>query len=166
MNLPAATGVNFADYAGQNLYLILYNNSNANKVGCPPVCNDTQFFFDDIKVQPCTIKPKPTVITTRIKGELTIHPLGQPAEKRAGVRVWAYAEGGDLYETLTIQNGEFNFYNLPATTNGLTYFIYSEHHIISASDPNQIETLTANREVVLTSANNDANPVTIGLDLY
>lgn len=166
MNLPAASGINFADYAGQNLYLIFYNNSNANKVGCPPVCNDTEFYFDDIKLQPCTVKPKPALITTQIKGELVIHPLGQPSENKAGVRVWAYAEGGELFETVTIQNGEFNFYNLPSTTNGIRYFIYAEHHIISASDPNQIETLTANSSVILTSNNNDLNPVITRLDLY
>ncbi|MBE7550223.1 MAG: pilus assembly protein [Anaerolineales bacterium] len=169
LNLAPASGFNLADYAGQDLFLYFYNNSNQLS-GCPPAtlnCQNTSFYFDDIKLSPCTVQPIPTTINTRIQGTLVVHPLAGSAQKIAGVKVWAYAENGQLFETVTIQNGEFNFYNLdPVTTAGVKYFIYAEHFISSSTDPGQIETLTGNASVVLTSANNNTNPVVTRLDLY
>jgi hypothetical protein len=167
LNLAAASGFNLANYAGQDLYLYFYNNSNQTG-GCPPSnCQNTSFYFDDIKLSPCTVQPLPPVINTRIQGSVVLHPLGGSAQKLAGVKVWAYAESGQLFETITIQNGEFNFYNLdPVTTSGVKYFIYAEYFIRSSADPDQIETLTGNASVVVTSANNNTNPVITRLDLY
>jgi hypothetical protein len=167
LTLAAASGFNLADYAGQDLFLYFYNNSNQT-AGCPPNnCQNTTFYFDDIKLSPCTVQPVPPVVNTRIQGSVVLHPLGGSAQKLAGVKVWAYAESGQLFKTITIQNGEFNFYNLdPVTTTGVKYFLYAEYFIRSSTDPNQIETLTGNASVVLTSANNNTNPVITRLDLY
>ncbi|NJN95912.1 MAG: hypothetical protein HC875_18290 [Anaerolineales bacterium] len=165
-NFQPISGVSLADYAGQNLFLIFYNTSNQAS-GCPPNnCHNTSFYFDDIVLSPCTIQPLPTVINTRIKGEVVLHPSAGSAQKISGVKVWAYAEGGELQETTTIQNGEFNFYNLPATTSGIKYILYSEHHIVSSLDPSQIETLSTLSSVILSNTNNNTNPVITKLDLY
>ncbi|MCK6627128.1 MAG: pilus assembly protein [Anaerolineae bacterium] len=165
-NFQPISGVSLADYAGQDLFLHFYNNSNQTS-GCPPFnCHNTSFYFDNITLSPCTVQPLPTVINTRIKGEVVLHPSAGSAQRITGVKVWAYAEGGELYETTTIQNGEFNFYNLPATTNGIKYILYSEHHIVSSLDPNQIETLSSLSSVILSNTNNNTNPVVTKLDLY
>lgn len=161
LNLQAALGFNLASFAGQPLYLYFYDNSNQAS-GCPPNnCQNTSFYFDDIKLSPCTVQPLPPVITTRIQGSVVLHPLGGSTQKIAGVKVWAYAENGALFETFTIQNGEFNFYNLtPVNANpGIKYFIYAEYFIRSSANPDQIEALTGNVSVVLTSLNNNTNPV-------
>ncbi|MCL4297918.1 MAG: DUF11 domain-containing protein [Anaerolineae bacterium] len=51
--LSPASGINLADYAGQDLYLYFYNNSNQT-VGCPPSnCQNTSFYFDDISLTFC-----------------------------------------------------------------------------------------------------------------
>lgn len=165
-NFQPISGVSLADYAGQFLFLIFYNNSNQTS-GCPPSnCHNTSFYFDNIVLSPCTVQPLPAVINTRITGEVVLHPSAGSAQKISGVKVWAYAEGGELYETTTIQNGEFNFYNLPATTSGIKYILYSEHHIVSSLDPNQIETLSTLSSVLLSNTNNNTNPVVTKLDLY
>lgn len=165
-NFQPISGVSLADYAGQDLFLIFYNNSNQAS-GCPPNnCHNTSFYFDNIVLSPCTVQPLPTVINTRITGEVVLHPSAGSAQKISGVKVWAYAEGGELYETTTIQNGEFNFYNLPATTSGIKYILYSEHHIVSSLDPNQIETLSTLSSILLSNTNNNTNPVVTKLDLY
>jgi hypothetical protein len=166
--LNPALGVNLETYAGQNLYLHFYNQSNAGCVPVPPFtgCHATQFNFDDVTLSPCTTQPLPPNITTHLKGELVLHRLGSSPQKIAGVKVSAYSEGGQLYETVTIQNGEFNFYNLPATTGGTTYFLYAEHFVIDALNPNQIEILAADSTAVVSTANTSANPALTRLDLF
>lgn len=160
-----ATGVNLETYAGQTLYLHFYNNSNSSCVGLIN-CHASKFYFDDISLSPCTTKPLPTTITTRITGDVVVHQASAGDLRIAGVKVWAYAEGGQLYETVTIQNGEFNFYNLPATIKGIKYFIYAEYTIVNPANPSIIDTFAANTTVLLTNANTDANPVKKRLDLY
>ncbi len=166
--LPKAPGINLENYKGQNLYLHLYNPSNN---GCAPPypnpnCHATAFFFDDVVLSPCTTQPLSTTITTRIKGEVVLHRLGGGTQKIEGVKVWAYAEGGTLYETVTIQNGEFNFYNLPATSTGTKYFIYSEYSVVDSRNPTLIETLVDDTAVLLTKFNDNSSPATAKLDLY
>jgi uncharacterized repeat protein (TIGR01451 family) len=54
--LRPASGVNLADYLGQNLYLYFYNQSNASCVLTPPStgCHATQFNFDDVGLDVCS----------------------------------------------------------------------------------------------------------------
>ncbi len=167
LNLPLASGVNLASYAGQNLYLYIYNTSNTIGVGCdPPGCHASEFHFDDVNLGICTGEPEPTSATTKLTGDVVLHQLGTPPQKIAGVTVWAYAENGALNKTFTIQNGKFNFFNLPATPSGTKYFIYAEYHIIDPNDPNQIETLAANTTVLLKTIHTVQNPLVTRLDLF
>jgi hypothetical protein len=82
------------------------------------------------------------------------------------VKVWIYAENGDLFETFTDQNGNFSFYNLPATAAGVQYLIYSEHHVVDVFDATQIETLATDTSVILKSSNTQSKPLIVDLDLY
>lgn len=159
--------VNMEDYAGQPLYAYFYNNSNArdNCFG-GGTCHTSQFFFDNVQLTNCNTQPPPSPITTLIKGRLTLNRPGGTTERIPGVKVWAYSEGGELYETFTVQNGEFSFYNLPATASGIEYFIYAEHNVVDSSDSTQIETLTASTKVLLRSTNTAATPLTVNLDLF
>lgn len=166
LTLEPASGINLEDYAGQDLYVYFYNNSNSTCTPPNTNCHATKFYFDDVTLSPCTINPLPTTITTRIRGEAIVHQASAGDLRIPGVRIWAYAEGGELYETTTIQNGEFNFYNLPATSTGLKYFIYSEHSIVNPINPSVINTFTANATVLLRTSNNDTSPVTTQLHLY
>lgn len=166
--LQAANGVDLDSYGGQTLYLHFYNTSNAscNPFQSPRVnCHATQFFFDDVNLSICKTKTLPDVINTQIQGTVVVH-RGNNLEKIPGVRVWAYAEGGKLYETTTIQNGVFNFYNLPASNAGTKYFLYSEHVVVDSSNPNLIQSLVDDTSVILKSSNNSANPATTRLDLF
>jgi uncharacterized repeat protein (TIGR01451 family) len=54
--LRPASGVNLADYLGQNLYLYFYNQSNVSCVPTPPStgCYATQFHFDDVGLDVCS----------------------------------------------------------------------------------------------------------------
>ncbi len=168
VDLPLLPSVNLEDYTGQPLYVYFYNNSNAQE-GCPPfkpTCHDSQFFFDDVQLTSCTTQPPPSPVTSLIKGTVTLHRLGGTNEKIAGVKVWAYSEGGELFETFTVQNGQFNLYNLPSSPSGIEYFIYAEYNIVDASDPTQIETLATNTSVLLKSIHTEATPLTVSLDLY
>jgi hypothetical protein len=167
VTLPVASGINLETYAGQNLYLQFYNNSN---VSCAPPfpnsnCHATEFYFDDVTLSPCTTQPKPPVVSTLLKGEVIVHE-GNNLKKIPGVKVWAYAEGGQLYKTTTIQNGEFNFYNLPASSTGIKYFVYAEHFFIDSKNPNQIQVFASDTSVIVTTANIETNPATARLDLF
>lgn len=157
-SLPLAGGVDLNSYAGQNLYLYFYNNGNAISQ-----THKSQFFFDDIDLSICTTQPVPAA-STRLSGDVVLHRLGTSGpEKIAGVTVWAYAENGDFQKTFSIQNGKFNFYDLPA---GKTYFLYAEYTIEDPNDPSQIETLTASTQVTLKPEHTPQNPLETRLDLF
>jgi hypothetical protein len=168
--LNTAPGINLEDYAEQNLYISFFNKSNTN---CSPFdgagglagCRDTTYLFDDITLDVCTEQPGPDVVNTQIQGDLTLTFLNGTSQKIPGVKVWAYAEGGELYETFTIQDGQFNFFNLPAAPGGTKYFIYAEYNIVNPNDPSVVETLTDNTTVILKPNNDSTNPVTTRLKL-
>ncbi len=160
VTLPITSSVNVEDYADQDLYLYLYNTSNST---CGAgTCHDTEYSFDDAKLTVCTTQPPPSPITTQMSGSVTLHRLGGSSERLPGVRVWAYAEGGQLFETFTAADGSYNFYNLPLGE----YVIYSEYHFIDPIDPSQIETLATNSTTTVKSSDTGANPLVLNLDLY
>ncbi|MBN1218580.1 MAG: pilus assembly protein [Anaerolineae bacterium] len=164
LRIPVAGGVNLEDYADQELILYVYNNSNAQSA-CPSTATgrcQTHFFFEDASLQTCTTQPLPASVTTRITGKLTLHfdNTGQ-TENPAGVKIWAYAPDDEVYESFTIAGGLFNFYNLPATESGTEYILYSQY--VPGS---QTEVLAGDTTVLLTTANNDSNPVQTFLDLH
>lgn len=160
-----AAGVNLEDYANQQLYLYFYNNSN-NPAACGGFCA-THYYFDDMSLQNCTTQPKPSPITTRINGSLTLNFSDGSVEKLPFVRVWAYAENDNtVYETYSIQGGQFNFYNLPATASGTQYTIFAQYYLVDPFNPSQIETLAADSSIILKSSNGDGNPATVALELF
>ena len=101
-----------------------------------------------------------------MQGSVVLQRLGGTAEVLPGVKVWAYSEGGELYETFTDQNGEFRFYNMPATSLGTEYLIYAEYYIVDSFDSTQVETLAANTSIRLDTSHTDANPFVVALDLF
>lgn len=163
--LPIINPATIENYANQPLYIYLYNNSNSSGA-CGGVGNcTTKFFFDDVNLTPCTKEPLPQTINTRIEGKLTLHYGDGSTGKLGYVKVWAYAEGNNtVYETFTLPNGDFNFYNLPATSAGTKYFLFSQHYLIEGGV--QIQTLMDDTTVQLRAANNNNSPAKAFLDLY
>jgi len=173
VSLQPAAGVNLEDYVGQQLYLFFYDYGNsaiinqgagaANQTPCgaPGGCQ-TRFHFDDISLNTCTTQPPPAVISTRIKGQLTLI-IGDSAQQLPFVKVWAYRETDQtVYETFTVQGGEFNFYNLPPGD----YTIFAQYFLVDPEDQSQVEVLQADGGITLTAAHTDANPATTFLTLY
>lgn len=161
--LPVASGINLENYAGQILYVYIYNNSNKPPIACPGGCN-SYFYFDDMALNSCTSQPLPPNITTRITGRVTLNYSDGTSGTLPYVKVWAYAlNDPNVYETLTLQTGDFNFYNLPATPLGTEYMLFSQYHLTQGS---QIETLADEGSVLLKSTNTISNPVNTFLDLY
>jgi hypothetical protein len=164
--LPLRAGINLEDYTGSTLYLHFYNNSNG---GSTPACSGgckTDFYVDDVSLLSCTSQPMPATATTQIKGQLTINYSNGTFESLPYVKVWAYAVNGQVYETFTIQNGEFNFFNLPASGPGIEYTLFAQYHQVDPNDPTQIETLWADATVLLQSIHTSANPQIVFLDVY
>jgi len=162
IQLPVKTGVNLEDYIGEQLYIYLYNNSNSSGP-CGGTCA-TRFYFDDASLTSCTTQPKPSPINTRITGKLILNFSDGTSGALPFVKVWAYAQDDPtVYETFTIQGGEFNFYNLPATASGKKYTIFAQYHLTQGS---QIETLAADTSVILKNSNGDGNPAQVFLNLY
>jgi hypothetical protein len=83
----------------------------------------TWFYLDSIECEVCTrweIEPEDPNMAS-ISGEVRVVVEGIP-QTRPGIRVWAYRQGGQVYETVTIQNGTYLFHNVPPGT----YTLYSE----------------------------------------
>ena len=83
------------------------------------------------------------------------------------VLVWAYAEDDPtVYETLTLEDGSFNFYNLPATKAGIQYIVFAQHYVIDEFDEEQIEVLAADTSTVMKDIHTNNNPQRVSLDLF
>jgi hypothetical protein len=156
LSLPIASGINLEDYASQpgtdqELYLYFYNNSNS-PVACTGGCQ-TKFYFDDISLNTCTEQKLRDPLQTRLRGRVTLNYSDGTSGVLPNVKVWAYAENDNtVYETITLLNGEFNFYNLPATSAGIEYTIFSQYHLVQGT---QIETLAAETSTILKDTHND-----------
>jgi len=154
--------VNPEDYIGQKLYLVVYNSSNGPNCALFDSCHKTGFFFDDMELSVCTTNPAPVAYTSRLQGRVTLYVPsddGSTTEERImGVKVWAYAQGGKLHQTTTIQGGEYNFYNLPAGQ----YYIYAEYPV---NKVDEVIMLAEDKTVSLTGAilNFDLSLFDIGL---
>ncbi len=86
---------------------------------------DTSFFIDDINLTFCSTQPEPTVEAG--KGKLSGRTL-QGGIISPGAAVWAYAiatddfDPGPVFQTYSIQDGTYRFFNLPPGD----YLIYAE----------------------------------------
>lgn len=104
-------------YAGQTLRA-QWNGYNDTDI------DGTFFYLDDLSLQVCTTWPVPPEVagtasiggTVKARGQNNI-PISLP-----GADVWAYAQGGAVYHTLSIHDGTYHFYNIPAGV----YVIYAE----------------------------------------
>ncbi len=87
--------------------------------------NGTFFYLDEMSAQACTSWPIPNdeAGTASIGGLLTT--LSAENNLRiplVGADVWAYTQAGEIYHTVSIQDGTYHFYNIPPGT----YYVYSE----------------------------------------
>jgi hypothetical protein len=166
-SLPVINPATLESLAGQTLYLYLYDNGNSTGAcsglgGCT-----TRFLFDDVNLSPCTTQPIPQPITSRIKGNVTLHYVDGSIAKLDYVKVWAYAEGSNqVYETFTLPTGEFNFYSLPAIATGTKYYIFAQYNLVDPNDNTQIDTLAADTSIILKTSNTNDFPAVTALDLY
>jgi hypothetical protein len=164
--LPIINRSTLEDLAEQTLYLYFYNNSNS-QAACSPFCSN-KFYFDDVSLSPCTTQPLPEPITTRIKGDLTLNFSDGSTNKLPYVKIWAYTpNNATVYETMTLQDGAFNFYNLPASVAGTPYLIFAQYNLVDAFAPDQIETLFDDTSTILRqNVHTNDTPQQVSLDLF
>jgi len=86
----------------------------------------TWFYLDELECEVCTYWgiPDPVTGTASIGGDVRVLVGGVP-KMLPGVDVWAYSQGGEVYHTVTIQDGTYHFYNIPPDT----YIIYAEEWV-------------------------------------
>ncbi|MEJ5312089.1 MAG: TadE/TadG family type IV pilus assembly protein [Anaerolineae bacterium] len=104
-------------YAGQTLRM-QWDGFNDTDV------NGTFFYLDDLSMQVCTTWPVPPdqPDTASVGGLVRTRGQNNLPVILPGADVWAYAQGGEVLHTRTIQDGTYHFYNI---TPG-TYVIYAE----------------------------------------
>ncbi len=113
------TAATIEDYAGDTVRLQWNGNHTGDYDG-------TYFYLDDLSAQMCTIWPIPDPVdgTVSLGGKLTTQISGGTLRVAlTGADVWAYTQNGDIYHTVSIQDGTYHFYNLPLPG---TYIVYSE----------------------------------------
>jgi regulation of enolase protein 1 (concanavalin A-like superfamily) len=103
-------GNGFADLAGQDLQMYFYGVHDNDDDG-------TYFYVDDIVLNICTTEPIPEDEpgTASFGGLVEVLLAGVPT-KMPGLKVLAYAPGGQLYRTTTIHDSTYHFYNIPPGT--------------------------------------------------
>jgi len=101
---------------GGDVQIRFYGEHDADEYG-------TWFYLDDVECEVCNEwpVPDPEPDTASIGGSIRVLVGGIP-ESRQGVDVWAYSQDGNVYHTITIQDGTYHFYNIEPGT----YTIYSE----------------------------------------
>jgi hypothetical protein len=104
------------DHSGEDVRLYFYGTHDEDY-------NDTWFYLDNLECEVCTEWPVPSeeAGTASIGGGVRVLVNGIP-QALHGVDVWAYSQGGEVFHTITIQDGLYHFYNIPPGT----YTIYSE----------------------------------------
>lgn len=109
--------VNLEDYQGQPIRIYWNATHDSDYHG-------TFFYLDELSAQICTQWPVPDLEpgTGSIGGLVrTLNQYYVPVVL-PGAEVWAYQQGGQTYETRSIHNGTYHFYNLPPGT----YTIHSQ----------------------------------------
>jgi regulation of enolase protein 1 (concanavalin A-like superfamily) len=87
------------------------------------VDSGTYFYIDDVRLDICTVQPIPDPVpgTASIGGVVEVLLAGTPT-KMPGIKVQAFAPGGELLRSQSIHNSTYHFYNIPPGT----YVIYAE----------------------------------------
>ncbi|HOS79539.1 MAG TPA: carboxypeptidase-like regulatory domain-containing protein, partial [Anaerolineae bacterium] len=117
INRDLSDDVNLEDYQGQPIRIYWNATHDSDYHG-------TFFYLDELSAQICTQWPVPDLEpgTGSIGGLIrTLNQYYVPVVL-PGAEVWAYQQGGQTYETRSIQNGTYHFYNLPPGT----YTIHSQ----------------------------------------
>lgn len=117
INNDLSNDVNLEDHRGEAIRIYW----NATRDGD---YNGTFFYLDELSAQICTQWPVPDQIAgtgsigglVRTLNQYTI-PVILP-----GADVWAYQQGGQTYQTRSIHDGTYHFYNLPPGT----YTVHSQ----------------------------------------
>jgi hypothetical protein len=86
--------------------------------------NGTFFYLDNLSAQVCTRWPIPDPVpgTATFGGLITTLNENNIFVPVPGADVWAYARGGEVYRTRSIQDGTYHFYNIPPGT----YVVYAQ----------------------------------------
>ncbi len=104
---------NVADYAGEMVRIYWDATHDGDYDG-------TFFYLDNISAQVCTqwAEPEPEPGMASIHG--VVWYQGRRVSK--GAEVYAYAQNGQVYDTITIQDGSYGFYDIPPGE----YVVYAE----------------------------------------
>ncbi|MEE8391045.1 MAG: hypothetical protein V3S14_09655, partial [Anaerolineae bacterium] len=107
--------VDLPSLAGQDVQVRFYATHDGDEIG-------TWFYLDNVENNICTQWPipEPEDGTASIGGQVFGGTSGY--QLMTGVRVMAYSQGGEVYQTVSIQDGTYHFYNIPPGN----YFIYAE----------------------------------------
>ncbi len=111
-SLDLTGGIDLVSFAGQDVQIHFSATHDADEYG-------TWFYLDDVECYVCSTWPIPDPESgmASIGGLLSLWGLPEP-----GVKVAAYSQGGQFYQTISIQDGTYHFYNVPPGT----YVIYAE----------------------------------------
>jgi regulation of enolase protein 1 (concanavalin A-like superfamily) len=109
-------GNGIADFSGQQMQVFFYGVHDGDDSG-------TSFYIDDVRFDICTVQPIPDDVpgTASIGGLIEVLLDARPT-KMPGIQVWAYAPGGAFFNTKTIHDSTYHFYNVPPGT----YTVYAE----------------------------------------
>ncbi|HNT76210.1 MAG TPA: TadE/TadG family type IV pilus assembly protein [Anaerolineae bacterium] len=139
--ITLSSSINLMEYAGETVRIYWDGYHNGNFDG-------TFFYVDDVSAQVCTRWPIPDPIpgTVSFGGSITSEAAGTGLRvPLPGATVWAYTQAGDTFQTASIHDGTYHFYNL---TQPGTYVVYAE-----AVVEGELRTAVAN----VTLAANDRN---------
>ncbi len=101
-----------ADYADQDVQVRFYTSHDGDHEG-------TWFYLDNVSVEICSTFPIPDPESGMASFGGAVSVGGSPLE---GVRVVAYSQGGEVYQTVSIQDYTYHFYNVPPGS----YVVYAE----------------------------------------
>ncbi|MFP4394364.1 MAG: TadE/TadG family type IV pilus assembly protein [Anaerolineales bacterium] len=104
---------NVADYAGQTVRIYWDATHDGDYDG-------TFFYLDNISAQVCTQWPEPEPEPGAASIGGVVWYQGRRVSK--GANVYAYAQNGEVYRTITVQDGSYGFYNIPPDD----YVVYAE----------------------------------------
>ncbi len=109
--------LNLHDYAGGSVQLYWDATHDEDYDG-------TYFYIDEVSAQLCTVWEVPPIDPNKGSFGGVVSALDERGAvlPLPGATVWAYTQDGSQYQTVSIQDGSYHFYNLPPGT----YTVYGE----------------------------------------